>query len=71
MTMKNGPMVGKCRLSNMHKSFGCVGINGGNITVPSTDQAKQWQGFGTALKPAIEPIVLARKPVEGTVAENV
>lgn len=42
-------------------------------TAPATDSAKQWQGFGTALKPANEPIVLARKPLEKglTVAENV
>jgi site-specific DNA-methyltransferase (adenine-specific) len=38
---------------------------------PDTDEAKQWQGFGTALKPSHEPIVLARKPVEGTIADNV
>jgi site-specific DNA-methyltransferase (adenine-specific) len=37
----------------------------------STDEAKQWDGWGTALKPAHEPIVVARKPVQGTVAENV
>jgi site-specific DNA-methyltransferase (adenine-specific) len=42
-----------------------------NITAPSTDQAKQWQGWGTALKPALEPIVMARKPLDGTVADNV
>ena len=42
-----------------------------NITAPSTEAAKQWQGWGTALKPANEPIVLARKPLIGTVAENV
>jgi site-specific DNA-methyltransferase (adenine-specific) len=37
----------------------------------STDKAKQWAGWGTALKPAHEPIVLARKPLIGTVATNV
>ena len=42
-----------------------------NITAPATDAAKQWQGWGTALKPAHEPIVLARKPLDGTVAQNV
>lgn len=42
-----------------------------DITAPATDAAKQWQGWGTALKPALEPITLARKPLEGTVAENV
>jgi site-specific DNA-methyltransferase (adenine-specific) len=42
-----------------------------DITAPSTQAAKRWQGWGTALKPAVEPIVLARKPLIGTVAENV
>jgi DNA modification methylase len=36
-----------------------------------TDKAKEWQGWGTALKPAHEPIVLARKPLIGIVATNV
>ena len=38
---------------------------------PATPEAQQWQGWGTALKPAFEPIVVARKPIEGTVANNV
>jgi len=38
---------------------------------PITPQAQQWQGWGTALKPAWEPICLARKPLIGTVVENV
>jgi len=42
-----------------------------NITAPATEQAKAWQGWGTALKPAYEPIILARKPLAGTVADNV
>jgi len=37
----------------------------------ATDAAKQWAGFGTALKPAWEPVIVARKPLVGTVAENV
>lgn len=41
------------------------------ITAPATDQAKQWDGWGTALKPALEPICVARKPLIGTVAANV
>jgi len=42
------------------------------ITAPTTPEAKQWAGWGTALKPACEPIVVARKPLsESTVAENV
>jgi hypothetical protein len=42
-----------------------------DITAPATAKAKQWQGWGTALKPAHEPIVVARKPLIGTVAANV
>ncbi len=40
-------------------------------TVAGTPEAAEWQGWGTALKPALEPIVLARKPLIGTVAANV
>ena len=36
-----------------------------------SDEANEWQGYGTALKPAHEPIVMARKPFKGTVAKNV
>jgi len=54
---------------------GAVGIKQIGIDVPiiapATDEAKQWEGWGTALKPAHEPIVLARKPLVGTVANNV
>ena len=39
--------------------------------LPATEAAKQWQGWGTALKPALEPITMARKPLAGTVAANV
>jgi DNA modification methylase len=42
------------------------------ITAPATDEAKKWQGWGTALKPAHEPVVMARKPLsENTVVDNV
>jgi site-specific DNA-methyltransferase (adenine-specific) len=41
------------------------------ITAPATDAAREWSGWGTALKPAHEPIVVARKPLVGTVAANV
>jgi site-specific DNA-methyltransferase (adenine-specific) len=38
----------------------------------ATDEAKKWQGWGTALKPAHEPVVMARKPLEeNTVVDNV
>ena len=42
-----------------------------SITAPATDAARQWAGWGTAIKPALEPITVARKPLSGTVAENV
>jgi hypothetical protein len=47
--------------------------NGGvfDLTAPATADAARWNGWGTALKPAFEPIVVARKPLTGTVAANV
>jgi hypothetical protein len=47
------------------------GMGDFNITAPATDAAKQWEGWGTALKPAHEPVVVARRPLIGTVAANV
>jgi len=41
-----------------------------SATTPATEAAKQWDGWGTALKPAWEPIVLAMKPLDGTFANN-
>jgi hypothetical protein len=38
---------------------------------PATPEAQQWAGWGTALKPSLEPVTVARKPIEGTVAANV
>lgn len=45
--------------------------NAGRRYIGGTDAARQWEGWGTALKPALEPICLARKPLVGTVAANV
>jgi DNA modification methylase len=46
--------------------------NGATITALATDLAKQWSGWGTGLKPAVEPVVMARKPVsEKTIVDNV
>jgi hypothetical protein len=42
-----------------------------DVTAAATDLARRWEGWGTALKPGHEPIVLARKPLAGTVAANV
>lgn len=44
--------------------------NGATLTAPATDGAKLWDGYGTALKPAVEPVLLAMKPLSGTFAEN-
>jgi len=61
------------------KTFGMLQAEGQNsqaaksfeVSAPSTPEAEQWNGWGTALKPAHEPIIVARKPLEGTVANNV
>lgn len=44
---------------------------GGPLTAPATAAAAQWEGYGTDLKPSYEPLVVARKPLAGTVAANV
>jgi site-specific DNA-methyltransferase (adenine-specific) len=56
------PWMTKARELGYHEHAG---------NIPATPEAKQWQGWGTALKPALEPITVARKPLIGTVAENV
>jgi len=61
-TLEPRPWLDKAR-----KEGGCF-VDG---ETPATDDARQWQGWGTALKPALEPITMARKPLTGTVAENV
>lgn len=58
--------IGKMIDKKMGKKSRVIGYQ-----TPVTDEAKQWEGWGTALKPACEPICVARKPLEGTVAENV
>lgn len=61
-----------------HYANGLTAVNGyeivkdgWNLTAPATPEAAEWEGWGTALKPAWEPIILARKSLAGTVAENV
>lgn len=62
-TEPSGPLNGD-------NTYGQYGIPDG-VTAPATPEAQQWEGWGTALKPAFEPVVVARKPLIGTVAENV
>jgi site-specific DNA-methyltransferase (adenine-specific) len=64
------------KLNNHEHGDTGIGILDGSgktfyLTEPATDAAKEWGGYGTALKPAHEPICVARKPLIGTVAANV
>jgi site-specific DNA-methyltransferase (adenine-specific) len=70
-------LTGNAAISTKDKG-GTYGVQVGSIppktvdvTAPATDLAQQWDGYGTALKPAYEPILLARKPLVGTMAANV
>ena len=63
---KSGKTYGMGGLRGVETSTGSF-----DLTAPATSEAQRWDGWGTALKPAIEPIILARKPLDGTVANNV
>ena len=64
-------VIGK-RNVNAGVAFSSVGPTELEVTAPATDAAREWDGWGTALKPAVELICLARKPLsEKTVAANV
>lgn len=56
---------------NPTQGYKCGDFGTYDITAPSTDAAKQWGGWGTALKPAHEPVLMYRKPLAGTVAQTV
>jgi site-specific DNA-methyltransferase (adenine-specific) len=61
---KTGPVLGNVPYDRSD--------NGATKTAPASDAARQWAGYGTALKPAFEPVCVARKPIsEKTVAANV
>jgi len=66
-----GPSIAKDRPA--HIDVGGVNWQTANqITAPATDDAKRWDGWGSALKPAFEPIAVFRKPLsEKTIATNV
>jgi DNA modification methylase len=77
---KRREVVGHLRMVDTSRSrLGFAGeLYGGDgstrdvaLTTAHTAEARQWQGWGTALKPALEPITVARKPLIGTVAANV
>lgn len=65
-------VIGKQQYTNSKKFFEYDGKRVHlDITIPSTDLAKKWQGWGTALKPSYEPIIVARKPFKGSLVDNV
>lgn len=74
-------LTGTARKSTTHAGHGAGAVNSADpreyietfqqITAPATELAKQWTGWGTALKPASEHWWLVRKPLVGTVAANV
>lgn len=75
---KNGAGASPQKINNHAKGDTGIGMLDGSgkefeITAPATESAKQWDGWGTALKPANEPIVLARKPLDKglSIAENI
>ena len=69
---KDGGARARQEVGRSHVGFSPQHAANGNFTtLPATDAARQWDGWGTALKPAWEPIIMARKPLVGTVAENV
>ena len=63
------PPAGQTWMAN--NGFNADLSTGKPITVPLTEEARTWAGWGTALKPAFEPIVVGRKPFKGTIARNV
>jgi hypothetical protein len=50
--------------------FGKAAAPAKAITKAASDDAKRWEGWGTTLRPACEPAVLARKPMAGRVVDN-
>lgn len=69
--LKPGGKAGEAYGSGINGHTADERLAASQITAPATPEAAQWDGWGTALKPAFEPIVLARKPFPGTVARNV
>lgn len=67
--------VPRVRTDGKKTGFEGASFNASDVSLAAgpavTPEAQQWEGWGTALKPALEPIVLARKPLIGTVAANV
>jgi len=65
---ENPNVKGRKRLNSVTNCLG-AGIDT-RVTEPNTPEAQLWHGWGTALKPAFEPIVVAMKPIDGTFVNN-
>ncbi len=63
-TQQSSVRYGKCEICGKPK------FSGNPCICPKSKSNNEWNGYGTALKPAHEPCVLARKPIKGTVANN-
>jgi DNA modification methylase len=70
-TVRKTPSAGSANMNEGWVRPWAEGKTTMDITAPATDEASRWQGWGTALKPAWEPLVVARKALIGTVAANV
>jgi DNA modification methylase len=71
VSARHGSRAGSANFANGQSGFKSTEEGGNTVTAPATAEAAQWQGWGTALKPACEPICFGRKPLTGTVAANV
>lgn len=67
----SGTMSGKADTRPWIEKSREIGYHEVDGNTPATPEAQQWSGWGTALKPALEPITMARKPFSSTVAANV
>ena len=65
------PITGEVRSASPVSNYGITSRDGLARDLPQSEEARRLLGLGTALKPAYEPILLVRKPLRGTVAENV
>ena len=63
--------LASCNVTGFSSEIGKRHGSNGYVTAPATELAKKWDGWGTALKPTHEPILVVRKPLEGTVCDNV
>ena len=71
LDLGSGVKCPKCHKDSAARYDCTQGNDCGMVYKPQTPEAEQWLGWGTALKPAHEPIALARKPMKGSIKDNV